>query len=184
MTTVAALARDGHVWMAADSLTTVYDRPVTSMRKIRRYPARTGEALVGISGTGAIAAVLDADLKLAEVPEYEDLDDWGNDVARKASAICTSSGVAEEGQMAGLLLLGYQGRLWSVTHCYAIAHPDGVAAVGSGEGPAIGAIDTLLAVCPDMPPSEVVARAVQAAILRDRHSGEPVQIEHLPPLDE
>jgi ATP-dependent protease HslVU (ClpYQ) peptidase subunit len=169
--------------MAADSMVTVYDRPVLgSARKIRRYQLGDGsEVLVGISGDGAVATVLDADLQLADIdPHPDDLDRWANEVTRKASAICVASGVSEQGHMDAMLIIGYAGRLWSATHCYAIPHPDGIAAVGSGEGPAIGAMDALLACCPDMPPSQVVARAVSVAIERDKHSGGTIWMEMLP----
>lgn len=188
MTTVAALARDGHVAMAADSGTNVYDRPIPGgCCKIRRYELPDGtEALVGISGMGAIATVLDADLKLADLdpPKPDGLDRWAGDVARKASAICVASGVADDGKMDGLFLLGHAGRVWTVAHCYPIPHIDGIAAIGSGEGPAVGAIDTLLATCPNMPPTEIVTRAVQTAIVRDRHSDGPIQVELLPAREE
>lgn len=184
MTTVAALARDGAVWMAADSLTNVYDRPIPDgCRKIRRYQtADGGEALVGISGTGALATIMDADLNLADLdpPKPDELDRWANEVARKVSAICVAAHVADDGKLDGVLLLGHAGRLWTMVHCYAIPHPDGMAALGSGEGPAMGAMDALLACCPDMAPAEMVSRAVRIAVGRDKHSAEPIQVELLP----
>lgn len=77
------------------------------------------------------------------------------------------------------LLLGWNGNLWTINHATAIAHPDGTAAIGSGEGPAIGAIDALLAHRPDMAGEDVVTTAVAIAIERDRHSGHPVHVETL-----
>lgn len=183
MTTVAGLARDGHVVMAADTMTAVYDRPIPDgCRKIRRYPTAAGnDALIGVSGRGALATVLDADLDLPEVTlDPDDLGRWANDVARKAAAVAVASQLTDsDGDMDGFLLLGYGGRLWTLVHCYAIPHHDSVAALGSGEGPAIGAMDALLA-CTDLSLVEVVTRAVGIAAERDRHSGAPVQVEYLP----
>ncbi len=60
----------------------------------------------------------------------------------------------------------------------AIRHPDGVAAVGSGEGPAVGALDALTR-C-GVPPERAVAEAAQIAVERDQWSRPPVQHEFLP----
>jgi ATP-dependent protease HslVU (ClpYQ) peptidase subunit len=81
------------------------------------------------------------------------------------------------------MLLGCNGRLWSLTHMHAIPHLDGVAAIGSGEGPAIGAVDALLPFTGppwQMLPAEVVFRAVRIGITRDRYSADPILVELLP----
>lgn len=182
MTTVAAVARDGHVVMAADSLSNIYDRPVTGVRKLRRCKTAGGcEALFGFSGQIAVGTVLDADLNLQDIPEPADgdLHLWAQTVARKLSAAAVSSHVTDEGKMDGTFLLGYAGRLWTVCHMVAIEHPDGIAAIGSGEGPAMGAMHTLLKHT-DFPPQQVVAYAVDLACKLDKHSEPPIWMELLP----
>lgn len=181
MTTVAALARDGHVWMAADSMINVYERPIPGgCRKIRRTKAGDGEALIGVAGTSGLVA-LTGMLNLDSPPDAgEDPQPWAETVAVQVTRLAVEHSLLDDGVMDGTLLLGWYGRLWTISHATAIPHGDGVAAAGSGEGPAIGAVDTLLAVAPDMPPAEVVTRAVAVAVARDRHSAAPVQLECLP----
>lgn len=182
MTTVAALARDGHVWMAADSLINVYDRPIVNgCRKIRRIKADDGEILVGCSGSAGMPSAVSAGLKVdAEPADDQDPQLWAEAIAHAVTGLAADHHEFSDGRMDATLILGWRGRLWTLGNSVAIPHEDGIAAAGSGEGPAIGAMDVLLATCPDMPPAEVVARAVDVAIKRDRHSDLPIWMEMLP----
>lgn len=182
MTTVAALARDGHVVMAADSLINVYERPIPGgARKIRRIKVGDGEILVAASGNSGLMAVAGSLLHVdAEPAEGADPQPWAEAIAVAATQLAMDQSLLDHGTMDGCLLLGWRGRLWTISHATAIPHDDGIAALGSGEGMAIGAIDALLAACPDMPPQQVVARAVDIAIKRDKHSDLPIWVEHLP----
>lgn len=57
MTTIAAVAAKGRVWMAADGCTNVYDRPIIDgAKKIRRLTtADRTELLLATCGDGALA---------------------------------------------------------------------------------------------------------------------------------
>ncbi len=181
MTTVAAIARQGLVHMAADTMTNVYDRPVFGVSKILRLPAGPGaEMLVGVCGDGALDGVLRSDLKVKASPAAgDDLQAWASTVARAITEIAGGVGLMSEGRLDGSLLLGFAGRVWTVVHAQAVPHHDGVAAIGSGEGPAIGAVDALLE--RGVSPPEALESAVRIAIARDRYSGAPIQMELLRP---
>lgn len=184
MTTVAALATGGAVYMAADSMTNVYDRPVPSVTKVRRLPiGGGGECLIAVCGDGGLADMVTDLLSIDDAPASgADPQPWAAAVSRACTALAVEQGFTDGGRMDGTLLLGWNGRLWSMPHGQAIAHPDGVAALGSGEGPAIGAIDALMACDCDREPADVVVTAVRIAIERDKHSGGPVHLEVLPAI--
>ncbi len=180
MTTVVGLGRGGRVWMAADSLVSVCDRPLPgSVRKILRVPVGGdgGDALVGVAGDGALAGLVRQFVRLDEVPELTDegLTGFADGFAVTVSALARDHGVLDDGRMAGMVLLGYAGRVWTVVHAQAIAHPDGLEAVGSGADAALGAMDVLLEGEHD--PGAALMVAVQVAIGRDVNSGPPVQLE-------
>lgn len=184
MTTIAALAVSGHVFMAADTVTNVYDRPIVgAVQKIRRVPigqdGHKGECLIAVCGDGALADMVSHLLVLDSVPaEGDDSQSWAAAVARACTALAVEQGLTEAGRLDGTLLLGWNGQMWSMPHGQAIRHLDGVAALGSGEGPAIGALDALRN---QMDPEIAVTTAVHIAIERDKHSMAPVQTETLGP---
>ncbi|MCU1590656.1 MAG: hypothetical protein JWP11_1912 [Frankiales bacterium] len=181
MTTIAAVARDGQVWMAADSATNVYDRPIfDGARKIRRINASGREFLLGCCGAGGMADVMGYRLAAtlaAGMGELTDLQYWAANVAWAANVLAVEAGLAENGRQDGSLLLGCAGQLWVLSEVQAIRIPDGVCALGSGEGPAMGALDILLE--QGAAEAESVRRAVDVAVARDRHSQAPVYVEHL-----
>lgn len=178
MTTVAAVAKNGAVYMAADSCTNVYERPIVGgATKILRL---TPEILLGVSGYAGLIGLYAADLPGALPPppgEEEDPQPWAHKVATVASQLAVTVGLVENGRLDGSLLLGRAGRVWTLVHATAIPHADGVAAIGSGEGPAIGALDALLA--RKVNPLAAVREAVQIACSRDRYSEPPIQAETL-----
>lgn len=180
MTTIAALA-DGHtVWMAADTLTNVYERPVFgAARKIRRISlAGEAECLIAASGEGGFADMVTRHLKLDGIPGQDDADDWAASVAEAITDLGVERGFTEQGRLAGSLLLGWGGRLWTVVHAQAIAIPAGIAALGSGEGIAMGAMgharDTG---CSD--DAFTVRSAVRIACRYDKHTAEPIHVQGL-----
>lgn len=178
MTTVAAIARDGAVYMAADSLCNVYDRPVPgAVDKIARMKVAGEEILVGFSGCAALPGLVAADLDLPAPTPDADPQVWATAIARVVTAIAVTAGLVSDGRMDAHLILGWAGRVWSINHAFAAAHHDGIAAIGSGEGPAIGAIDAMLAT--GRTPAATVRAAVRIAAARDRYSGAPFQFEQL-----
>lgn len=184
MTTVVGLARDGRVWMAADSQVSLCDRPMPgSVTKILRLPVGGdgGEVLLAIAGDGALSALARRFLKIGCLPGpgADGVTDFVDQIAQDMSELAREHGVLEEGRMAGTLLLGWNGRVWTLVHSQAIPHPDGLAAVGSGGDAALGAMDALLDLGVD--PAEAVVRAVRIAIGRDINSAGPVAAEFLQP---
>jgi ATP-dependent protease HslVU (ClpYQ) peptidase subunit len=177
VTTIAAVARDGRVHMAADSLTNIYDRPVfDGARKIRRIPVgESSEALLAVCGDGGLADLATARLHPSR-PDG-DLQAWAAGIAYEISGLAVEHGLIEQGRLDGSLLLGFDGSLWHITHGQAIPIPDGVAAAGSGEGPAMGALDVLLSRGEDT--GEAVRLAVEVACHRDKHSAGPIYTESI-----
>ncbi|WP_047892560.1 hypothetical protein [Micromonospora sp. RV43] len=180
MTTVVAAAVDGTVYMAADTMINVYDRPIPGgARKIVRLPAGDGEVLIGVTGSGGLIGVVESLLKIDGEPgPDEDPQQWAFTVAKAVTELAAEAGLYEDGRMDGSLLLGWKGRLWTLVHACAVPHHDGRTALGSGEGPAIGALDALLD--RDVPPETAVVDAVHIGCKRDRFSGLPIQVELLP----
>lgn len=200
MTTVLGIALDGVVFMAADTGSNVYERPiVNAVRKIRLVDLRRGQILLGVTGHGGLPDVLTASLNSTDTPALRrtaapgnqaDAQAWAHAVAAAVTDLAVGAGFVEGGQMAGSVLLGYDGRLWTLCHNTAIPHPDGVAAVGSGEGPAMGAADAYLQMHaanrlgrfahPQGAGRWIVDAAVRIAVARDKHSALPVQVQTLP----
>ena len=169
--------------MAADTLTHVYDRPVTGVRKLLRM--RVGERrpfselLLGFAGDAALVPLVAAGMEFKHAPgSDDDVQAWVDGIAQSVTQAAVEAGIVDDGRMDGLVVLGWHGRVWTIGHSYSIPHEDGVAAVGSGEGLALGAIDTLLA--GGVPPQEAVVAGLQVAMRRDRHTGGSIQVEMLP----
>lgn len=189
MTTVVAYARRGHVFMAADALTNVYDRPVASVRKILRVKAGDSEVLLGGAGSTGLFGLFRAKLDIPATPaprtSDDEIDAWAHGIAARCSDLAVAATLVEDGRMDGAFLLGWGGRVWTLTHHTAVAHPDGRATVGSGQGLALGALDAMhqLAEHNAIPadPARFVVEAVRIAVGRDRHSGGEIRVEMLPP---
>lgn len=187
MTTIVAAAVDGTVYMASDSATNVYERPIIGgINKLLRLPvAAGGEVLIGVTGSGGLPGCISANLKIEQVPaDPDDADSWAHAIACAISEIAVQAGLTDEGKMDGGVLLGWGGRLWSLGHSTACAHPDGRAALGSGEGPAMGALDVLLDGGEDDEPADPATAVLRAALIgcrRDRYSEPPVWLEILRP---
>lgn len=184
MTTVAAIARHGAVRMAADTMINLYDRPITGFPKICRLPiyGTGGELLLGFARHGGMGTLLRTRVDVPDEPAPDvDPQPWVDQLTLRITEVACRHGLVcneQDGQMDAELLLGWRGRLWSIVHAAAIAHPEGVAAVGSGEGPAMGAMAALLAHT-DLPPAEVLHRALMVACQFDRHTAPPIQVEAL-----
>lgn len=182
MTTVCALARNGQIWMAADTRNNVYDRPIIAgAHKIQRrmVEAANGDLLLGLAGDGCIQQ-LTHKLKVDYLPDDADSNDaqsWADAIATGITDIALEAAVTNDaGRMDALLLLGAVGRVWTLTHHQAIPHPDGIAAIGSGEELAIGALEAMLSLDLGAEPGEwLVKRAVSIACQYDIYSDEPVE---------
>ncbi len=180
MTTVAAIARNGAVHMAADCQTNVYDRPVScGVPKIVRLWLDGEEVLIGFSGDGAMPGLIAAELPAAVKRPQPGTspDSWATTVARAITTIAAANGCTCEGRMDSHMILAWRGSVWSINHMMAVTHSDGIAAIGSGEGPAMGAMDAFLA--SNVHPAHAVRQALHVAVSRDRYSGLPIVCERL-----
>lgn len=189
MTTIVAAvdADTGRVHLAVDSLTNVYERPIPGgVRKLARvrFGDGTGEAVLAASGDTALNQILTHDLVIPAGPpgpSEAELERWAHGVAAECTRLAVAAGIVEDGKMDGALLLCAAGTIWTIYHGAALRHPDGRAAVGSGEGPAIGALDVILD--QQFVSVEVaVQMACKVGIGRDRHSGEPIRVATVEPL--
>lgn len=182
MTTVVAYARVGVIAMAADTCINVYERPIIGgAAKIVRFPAGRGEVLLGFAGAGGLPGVLAARLEVPSEPADDgDPQVWATSVARAITEVAVAAGLVDDGKLDATLILGWRGRLWSISHMVAVPHSDGVAAIGSGEGPAIGALDAFIVAAWPWSPVEMVAQACAIGIARDRYSAGPVDVHILP----
>lgn len=182
MTTCVAVARDGRVVMGADRATNVYDRPIIGITKIRRHAAKHGgdraAFLLGYAGDGALPAIVESGLTVDDVPPadatWPERDAWASALACAITELALESRITNnDGRLDGNLLLGHDGHLWTVTHMQAIPHHDGRAAVGSGEGLALGALDAALTLG-ETDLEAIIELAVRIGCHRDRYSdGEP-----------
>lgn len=181
MTTVAAIADGEHVYMAADSRNNVHSRPVIDgARKIARIEAADGAAaLLGFCGAGCLAQVIPGALKLDGMPDDDDqaAQQWAHDVARNVTEIAYDLRIVNErGNLDGTLMLGTHGRLWTLTDYQAIPHRNDVAAVGSGDELAMGA---MLALHSTTDHAATVRIAVQIACELNDYTDEPIYVEHV-----
>lgn len=94
---------------------------------------------------------------------------WAGAAAQAITELYAEHLLLEGGRMDANLLLAAGGHLWTVTHMQAIPHLDGLGAIGSGEGPALGALHAYLDT--GMDPVEAVTAACRIGIELDRYSG-------------
>lgn len=179
MTTVVGYARGQHTILAGDSATNVYDRPVISAVKVRRYRTTSGDGsyLLGFAGDGAGPAIVSRHHSVERLPNFADRadrDGWAAAIGTAITEAYTDHLLLSDGRMDSNLLLAARGHLWTITHHQAIPHPDGLGAIGSGEGPALGALHALLA--RGEHPVDAVVQACKVGILLDRYSDAPVRL--------
>lgn len=185
MTTVVGYAEGGSVWMAADSRTNVYDRPMNGAgRKIMRLVAGDQEVLVAISGNAGMPGVIRRAWtgELPAPPDDPGVQAWAEDVSAVLTRAMLDTAMVDmaDGHMDGHFLLGAAGQIWTVHHFAAIPHVNGRAAIGSGESAAMAALGVLLDA--GEVPLAAVSRAAEAAIALDMWSGLPLQVEVLEPV--
>lgn len=203
MTVVAAIALDGRVVMAADTVSQYQGTLVQGAHKIRRLQAGDTEVLLSGSGNGAIVQLAERLLKIEATPgpqaDEQNWDDWAAVVASAISEILaeirppvTTSTSESQTFIDGAYLLGTAGRLWYLFTHQALRVIDGIAALGSGSDLALGVLSSVEAVeesqvpgsaTSDRPTPEALASAaVRVACRFDPHcaigSGGP-QVEML-----
>lgn len=182
MTTVVAYARGVHAVMAGDTMTNVYDRPTQGATKVHRFRTTSGDGtyLLGFAGEGAGPAIVRAHHSVESMPNLADEEDrngWANAIAQAVTQTYADHLLLSEGRMDANLVLAVRGCVWTLTHQQAIPHLDGYAAIGSGEGPAIGALHALIS--NGAHPVDAVVQACEAGIRFDRYSGGKVTLATL-----
>jgi ATP-dependent protease HslVU (ClpYQ) peptidase subunit len=161
MTVIAAIAREGRVWMAADTASHAGATRFASQPKIRAYP---DGVLLAAAGTACGLPSL-RDPKLMPKCATDDLDEWAQCVAEKVTehlAGLTPS-LLNEGSLEIELLLGYRGRLWYLDANLANRIPDGIGVLGTGADIAYGALHAM----PHAPAFNAVTTAVAIACMRN-----------------
>lgn len=163
MTTVAALAYGGDVWMVGDTATTLRgNRLAGSLRKVLQFSVGDDtSALLGVSGDGALAHLAQRVLADVAAPG-RDVDAWAHRIASVLTLVAVRNGLVDDGRIAGTMLLGYAGKLWALTHHQALPIPDGYTAVGSGGDIALG---VLAAMAPQVNGPHIAVKVVRDAVL-------------------
>lgn len=162
MTVIAAVARDGHVVMAADTATNYVGTRIDGAAKVRRVDLWGEPVLLAASGNGALLAVIARELPASD-PINGSGQEWADEVASSISEILAAQAppLLEDSSIDGALLLGWRGRL-----CYVFTHmatfvPDGIAAMGAGTDLALGVLNAALSRGAD--PEEAAREAVMLA---------------------
>lgn len=150
MTVIAAIARHGTVWMAADHIASNDDRVFPAVPKVMRLNTDSGrgpEVVVGVSGNQIAAGLLQRCVLPAPGP---DLDGWALDVALELTrylwedvkpALGCRPDSEGPSEVDACFLLGHAGRLWYVDTNAATPARGGVAAIGNGGPIALGYLE-------------------------------------------
>lgn len=181
MTTVIAVRRGDEVVMAADSMTNVYDRPVYSAVKIHRMKTEGGgRVLIGVAGDAAFNSFASIAPTLPAQEADETTQEWATGIAAAITHFAFEHRLTnEDGRLDGTLILASRDGIWTITHAHAIHHPDDIAAIGSGEGPAIGALTTALEFGVFRSLAAAAEHAVEIAIRFDKHTDGSIRVEQL-----
>lgn len=178
MTTVAALIHNGTVYMAADSQTNIYDRPVYTAQKIIRRTSGGVPLLLGVAGDGAMGGLLTYDWTPPYAASDGGLRGWLHEVATSITALCIERNVGlDNGRLHSSVLIGYRGELHHLTHGQAIDPGMNCAAIGRGEEPAMA---TMLALRDhtNLDPDAILAAAIGYAARLTDGTGGRIHYEH------
>lgn len=176
MTTVVAASNGTTAVMAADSMTTTYDRRAPTARKIVRARIDGSELLLGFSGGGGLAdAVVAGELVFPELGP--DPDSFARSLACRLADLAVTLGLLADGRMDANVLLARPGGVWMLIHRAAIRHNDDRSAIGTGGDMALGALDALLRTSDDL--TTCVQQACRIAVDRDIYSGGDIVAEQV-----
>jgi ATP-dependent protease HslVU (ClpYQ) peptidase subunit len=184
LTTILAVADEGWLYMAGDTYTRMYDRScVDGLTKVHRltFTDAPGEHVLmggaGYSSAGLAFASLPELLGPVPAPDA-DLRQWAGHVSRRVFRFLAKELLDDaDGDVSRCAyLIGYREKLFTIVHNGAIAHPDGVAALGSGEGVAIGAYLALKHADWGTNSRARVEQAMRLACTVDGHSNLPFDL--------
>ncbi|GAB4528644.1 MAG: hypothetical protein OHK0046_47760 [Anaerolineae bacterium] len=171
MTTIVGIERDGVVYMAADSQTTIsgYKYQITQKKLFWNR-----DILFGVTGSVIVNQLLRYHLQL---PAHDNgLSDDHYMIQHVMPAVRTVlEPIKGDGYDDFWALMGYRGRLYMISYGFECVRPaEFYAAIGSGRDYAIGAVKTLMIHTPSMHPSLMVTTAVSVAVSCDTYSSSPV----------
>lgn len=148
MTVVAAIARDGHIVMAADTATNYCGTYIDGAVKIRRITLAGQPGLLAVGGDGALASLVQRNLNTID----EQIN--GLDPAQQPDAIASAATelaanqnppiLEDSRRLDGAMLLGWRSQLHYIFTHQAAHIPDGIAALGTGCDISLGTMHTAL----------------------------------------
>lgn len=168
---VAAMARDGRVWMAADSL--AVDSSGTRAEVMAPKVFRVGEAIVGVVGSIRVAQIIRRTLAEHRPDQTgEEFLDWLAETL--AGEFESAGGVSDQTEW--VALVGTEGRLFVLQSDFSWYEPvEGYWAEGAGADAAWAVLWLVSLGKLDLGPREAVELAVYAAMSRNvRVGGEVV----------
>lgn len=152
MTVIAAVARHGRVFVAADDVATEEDadRYWPNPPKVRRADAGGLPILLAYSGAAELLPVFVHQREFA-APGL-DLDVWAQgiayalteDAAELNPSCLTPTNGSDRASLDGMGLVAHAGRIWTIDANIAALIPDGIIAIGSGGHVAFGYLHAAL----------------------------------------
>lgn len=172
MTTVAALAAEGKVWMAADS-TMIFEWE----QRNRGTPKveQVGDLLIGAAGSGTLGEAVRHRLELPAQADGQSDEAYLNvtvaDALRQVVKQCHLQSNDNPRHFNGTLLIGFHGRIYRMSCDYvASLMSDGYDAIGSGADYALGALRILSAQA-GLEPEAIVRQSVETSKFFDMGTG-------------
>ena len=182
MTVIAALAHEGSVFMAADTVAST-DRRWYNTHKIVRKTVAGRPMLLAFAGRAPIRNAIQNELHVIGAPKRSEgeqvLDEWAHEIAAAITDLLYSANppIGKDDSLGGNGLLAYQGCLWTI-EANAADRCELFEAIGSGEGYALGALHALQSA--DLllnDPKRSVTTAIEAASRWEPCCGGPIDIE-------
>lgn len=156
MTVIAAIATPTHVVMGSDIMADYGGAVILkASSKVFALKASDGErVLIGAAGNIGLGPLVRQGVVIESTPDPSDVDatdEWASTIATAISGVCADATppmtVTTDGAASGLdgmLLMAWRQHLWYVTTHAAFRAESGVAAVGSGDEAARGAMHAAL----------------------------------------
>jgi hypothetical protein len=183
VTVIAAVTNGEVAWLGADSAGldhTGLNWPAND-KLIRLSVAGRERALLAFSGNGRLKGAMRDQLVLDRPDRAaQPLDVWARDSARRISTVAVDAHPPivdqDNGEVDGIALLAFRGRIWRIAQDTAIAVPR-AAAIGSGGDIALGVLRALDAVTPTLPMERMVETALDIVCREQSDCSAPVDID-------
>lgn len=146
MTVIVGVPNGNTIVLASDSCEVDDEDTVFTARKIFTIPIGIEQAAIGGAGNSAVFPIMRWKVQYSPAPQPGDRDDedrWAQSIADSFTELAREAKiVTEKGDVDGILLLAFRGRLWSIEESYAAPVTDATA-IGSGGAYALGALAAL-----------------------------------------